>query len=576
MHRHLLKLVLSLPLFVYPLATALAEEAAAAPAGDGWSGPGFYLSWIKIASFWILFLIWVRTADWVNRDLEDVDLDYLHWNPIVTAPFFIAFLLSWVLPWYWASLALLFLTLVVPTTIYIIVRNKTVADSEKVFTPGHFRRLMSGKKEEPLSPHEMGPPLTLEAVATNTQEKNLKEIPARQHPGFLPARRIIADTLSRRGEIITMDMTANGITMRIMVDGVWFQSEPPPPEESFAAVDAMRILCGLNPQDRINRQQGQFLAKYQKTKLKGSFFSQGNPNMQRVYIKLEMDKCPFKTLDHLGMRQPLQERLRAQLAAEKGMFIFSAPDAAGLRTTCTVALNAADRYMREYLAIEEQSRRYEEIENVPPYVFNGANPDEIKEILRKVVHMDPNVIVFRDIPNGEILQLLAREAKDDNRLILTSTRAVDTAQAVMNLRGLQPVAEGFPEVLNGAICQRLVRRLCDQCKQAYPPQPQVLQQLGIPPGRVQAFYQPGQPNPDNPKEVCQQCGGIGYFGRIAVFEYLEMNDNLRQVLQQGADYQTFRNACIQSGMIPMQKEGVLLVASGVTSLQELTRVLQGR
>ena len=102
----------------------------------------------------------------------------------------------------------------------------------------------------------------------------------------------------------------------------------------------------------------------------------------------------------------------------------------------------------------------------------------------------------------------------------------------------------------------------------------MLQQLGIPAGRVQAFYRPPQPNPEQPKEQCQVCGAIGYFGRTAMFEVLTVGSTVRKALAAGAKLDIMRHAARKDGMKNFQEEGILLVASGVTSLPELTRVLK--
>ena len=120
----------------------------------------------------------------------------------------------------------------------------------------------------------------------------------------------------------------------------------------------------------------------------------------------------------------------------------------------------------------------------------------------------------------------------------------------------------------------MIRKLCDSCKEAYAPPPQILQQLGIPEGRVQAFYRPFQPNPQEPKEPCQVCGGIGYLGRTAIFELMVVGDAVRKVLADNPTPEVLRQAARKEGMKSLQEEGVLLVAKGVTSLPELMRVLK--
>ena len=105
---------------------------------------------------------------------------------------------------------------------------------------------------------------------------------------------------------------------------------------------------------------------------------------------------------------------------------------------------------------------------------------------------------------------------------------------------------------------------------SYAPTPQVLEQLKIPAGRVQAFYRP----PQQPEEVCEACGGIGYKGRTAVFELLVVDDDFRQALTAGAAPEQLLRVAQKSGFRNLQAEGIILVAKGVTSLPELMRVLK--
>ena len=123
---------------------------------------------------------------------------------------------------------------------------------------------------------------------------------------------------------------------------------------------------------------------------------------------------------------------------------------------------------------------------------------------------------------------------------------------------------------------RLVRKLCEKCKEAYPPPSEVLKQMGLPPGRIESFYRtPTKPiDPKHPDEVCDQCQGIGYLGRTAICELLVVDDSIREVLANQPKLDLLRNAARKAKHRTLQDEGLLLVARGVTSLQELLRVLK--
>ena len=113
-----------------------------------WRGDGYYLSWMKIAAVWLLFLAWVGVADWVNRDLDDTGLKWQLWNPIVVGGFMATMLLSWLIPWFWLNIFLVLAGAVAPVAAYVVFRNQQMPLHRKVLTPGHLRVLVLGEDED--------------------------------------------------------------------------------------------------------------------------------------------------------------------------------------------------------------------------------------------------------------------------------------------------------------------------------------------------------------------------------------------------------------------------------------------
>jgi type II secretory ATPase GspE/PulE/Tfp pilus assembly ATPase PilB-like protein len=155
-------------------------------------------------------------------------------------------------------------------------------------------------------------------------------------------------------------------------------------------------------------------------------------------------------------------------------------------------------------------------------------------------------------------------------LFISTVRAKDSAEALLRVLALGVPPAEFARGISAVFSQRLVRKLCEACKEAYAPAPQILKQLGIPEGRIQAFHRP----PQQPEEVCKECSGIGYKGRTAIFELLLVGDTVRKVLSTSPKLELLRKAARKDGMRSLQEEGILLVAKGVTSLPELMRVLK--
>ena len=211
----------------------------------------------------------------------------------------------------------------------------------------------------------------------------------------------------------------------------------------------------------------------------------------------------------------------------------------------------------------------EKIENCPVVTYSAAAGQTPDKVLLKVFREEPNVVVIRDLVNAETVSMICEEIAE-KRLFLSTIRAKDSVDALLRVLQLGVPPKEFSGAISAVIGQRLVRKLCEACKEAYTPTPQILGRLGIPEGRIQALHRP----PEQPEEVCQECGGVGYKGRTAVFEFLRVGDAVRKALATSPTSEALRQAARKDGMRSLQEEGILLVAKGVTSLPELMRVLK--
>ena len=301
---------------------------------------------------------------------------------------------------------------------------------------------------------------------------------------------------------------------------------------------------------------------------------QGTQTGERVIIEFEVKGVHLGTLDELGMRAKMQEQLKEVLNRKKGMMILSALPTGGLRTTTKVVLLGLDRFTREFSAVEDEGNRYDEVENVPVTTYNREN---LVEILARVFRTQPNVIVMRDLVDAKTLKMLCDELASEERFAISTVRAKDAVEALLRVYAIEkaPVPE-FRDQVSAVLSQRLVRKLCDKCKEPYAPSADVLKQLGLPPDRVKAFYRPPTAKADEDKrELCRECGGLGYLGQTAIFELLVVDDLMRKTLAASPKLDVLRAAARKSGMKSLQEEGILMVVRGATSLPELMRVLKG-
>ena len=231
-----------------------------------------------------------------------------------------------------------------------------------------------------------------------------------------------------------------------------------------------------------------------------------------------------------------------------------------------------DRYLRDFSSVEEHSQREPEVENVDIQTYNTATGQTPATILPTLMRKQPDVVIVRDLVNQQTLEFLCQQATDEV-LVLSTTRAKEAVESLLRVLLLKVPPADFAPIIKAVVNQRLIRKLCDACKEAYVPKAELLAKLGIPKGRIETLYREPQ-NRTEEEGICEKCNGIGYRGRTSIFELLVINDNLRDVLVKEPKLEVLRKAAKSGGHWSLQEEGIALVASGTTSLPELMRVLK--
>jgi hypothetical protein len=282
----------------------------------------------------------------------------------------------------------------------------------------------------------------------------------------------------------------------------------------------------------------------------------------------------------------MREKMREQLAeligpGAKGMVAFAALPENGLTATWVAALRSTDRLMRDFISVEPVGKREPYVENVDVTEFNPANNETPESKLPGSILKQPEVICLPDVASGKPLGIVCDWIVNEDKLSLVSIRAKEATDALARLLALKP-GDNFPKVIKAVLNQRLVRKLCETCREAVQPTPELLQRLGIPPGRVQVLFREKQPLPpgqEPPRKrgeplICPNCNGLGYKGRTAIYELLVVDDKLRQALAGQPTLDQLKQLARQAGNRTLQEEGILLVALGTTSIVELQRVLK--
>jgi type II secretory ATPase GspE/PulE/Tfp pilus assembly ATPase PilB-like protein len=516
------------------------------------------------------------------------------WNPIVALPFLIGFFLAVTIPIFIAGWAVALLMWLVPFVIYVVQRNGRVTGDKKVFTPQHLQHWFAnlGKKQpkqrEVKHAWQLGPEVDYHAVGPLQMENQQALIEARNSPAYVPSKYLLADALTQRTERIMLEYTATDVSVKYQIDGVWHNAAPKVDNKQpldrplgDAMLLAFKRLCHLKPQERRARQEGKMRVDFEGNKYDTTLQSQGTQTGERVVLGFTLVTKHIRTLEDLGMRDKVREQLNELIGpGHHGIVAFASLPGDGLSTTWQVALRSTDRLMRDFISVEPVNKREPDVENVDVNKIDASKGETVEGALPNLIRRQPEVICVPEIASGDALSKLAQWVKDEDKLVLVSTRAKDAPDTLLRLLALRPPVDILSEMLRGVAYVRLVRKLCEACREAYQPTPDLLQKLGIPAGRVHHLYrekqprQPGQERKRGEPEICPSCRGLGYKGRIGIFEILTLDDKLRQAVLKQSNIETIKKLSRAAGNRTLQEEGILLVALGTTSLTELQRVLK--
>ena len=598
-----------------------AQEAIAQPSGVVWPnntwvhpdlfrGHGFYFSLYKLLACLLLFFCWVKTADWVNQDLQFHRLQIHIWNPVVVGSFSLSLLLMWFIPYFWLGLLLLFAAYVGPVLTYVFYYRNPVVDSPlRVLTPAHLLFWSTRKlayigihinAKDPASEFEQEDhSVALLAVGGEmaTQDNQVATLTARQLPGYTVAVKLLTDAFERRASAVRLNCGKEA-KLSYQIDDIWHSLPSQSLETGRQIAEVLACLAfgnsGLSPQKQAEgtgqkaeftfrlRSFREFLGTIplnvtgQRDKFDG-YWEEIFPCMvsrkleehaDRWLVKLNREVAPFHTLPELGMRENTAATVTSALEKSDGMLLFSSLSGGGLTTTLNVALEGVDRYMRDFVSIEDKSQREPEIVNVDRRNYDSKSGQSPVDIIPSVSRSGADVIVCRNLVDTPSAKMLC-ELADRQHLVITTIPARDSVEALLRVLVLKVPAAVFAAAVSTVVHSRLIRILCEECREPYAPSPELLKKLGIPQGRIEHLFRPPT-NTDAP--TCNFCDGIGYRGRIGIYEVLTVTDSMRSILTNPKpQIEDLRKAARESDFQTELNHGKLIVARGITSVEELQR-----
>jgi len=545
-------------------------------------GPGFYLNFFKFVPIVLLYFLWAWTTSWIEADTHDpMDLkqNYSKWPIIAFLAFPIAVAMLWLIPFYIIGLILVLCAYFIPLFIYIGVRNADLVYTDKVLTAYHFGEIGNGLframgMKAPFNLHmdedeDPGPPLDFFPKVKADQIEPELILQARESEAYIPAREVVYDAIGRRATEITLEPGAEETAVRYRIDGVAHAAEPFDRETGDAVTTIFKILSALDVNERRKPQEGVMGAKYEGRDVELRIETSGSKGGEKVAMRI-LDAPTITKLDDLGMRPKLAAEIKEIMKRDLGLFVCCGPAGSGKTTTLYSCLREVDRLMTTVVSLEDIIEA--KVDNVQQIEIGHKPAESVANQLRSLIRTEPDMILVGELRDAEAATI-ACQAATSKCLMLSSVEANDAVSALFRILDLGVEPALLASALTAIMSQRLVRVLCESCKEPYKPKPELLKKANLPADKVDVFYRPPVPNPEEPREPCEDCGETHYVGRTGIFELLVMTDALRELVRENPSINAIKAEARKNGMFYLHEDGLRQVFQGRTSIDELRRIV---
>jgi general secretion pathway protein E len=570
--------------FVVVFGAALAHAAEPLPAilaqiPNMTRGTGMYLNLFKFVPVVVIYILWAWTTDWVEHDTKDLNnLRFGVWNSVVFFAGALGLVLALAIPIYFLGLGLLLLAYFIPLFTYVYARNQTVPDDQKVLTPYHFGELANdilhkfGMKaifnRDVGTVDRAGPPITfIGKTQGSTKEDPSRVRQAEESRSFMGAKELVYDAVLRRATDIHLEPTTEQLSVRYRIDGILHAAEPFDRPTGDAVVNVFKVLSAMDISEKRKPQDGSFGAKLQGRDLDFRVATSGSKAGEKLVMRILDNSAGITKMEDLGMRPKLVEQVRGLVTQPHGMFLCCGPTGAGKSTTLYASLREIDRYQKNIITVEDPIEYH--LDNITQMEVNTKAGQTFAAALRSILRQDPDVIMIGEIRDQETASI-ACQAANTGHMVFSTVHSNDAVTALFRLLDLGVEPFMIASALSGVMGQRLVRILCDVCKEPYKPKPEFLKKANLPVEKVDVFYR----RPENPEQVCQQCGGTGYFGRTGIYELLVLTETMKDMIRENPSINKIKAEARKNGMIYLQEDGLRQVIQGRTSIEELLRVVK--
>jgi type II secretory ATPase GspE/PulE/Tfp pilus assembly ATPase PilB-like protein len=400
----------------------------------------------------------------------------------------------------------------------------------------------------------------------NGKEVNLKAYGRLIDAGLVPAKDLITDALARRAEVIRVEPKGTSAAVALVVDGIAYPGHKLPKQEALAIVQMVKLLAGLDVKERKKPQRGGIKAEFENRKYELTVESIPVADGERLIVRAIDQKDKRETASEIGMSDDMKQRIR-DVSIGTGVLIVVGPSNSGVTTTLYALVRNVDSYIYTVMTVgDTQGRHLHHVSALEPQEGEDLNAKLVRAARREA-----NVILCDPLIDAAMAKTLF--AHHEAIMLMTEMKAKDTPGGLKQLVEWVGKPALVAEGLRGIVTQKLIRKLCPDCKQAYRPKSEFLKSIGLP-SSVSTLYRRPSSSEDSEAVECEKCGGSGFLGRTGMFEFLEMSEGMKEMVLEKAEAPAIRAQMKKDKMTTLQQDGLRLVAAGITSLEELQRVFK--
>lgn len=529
---------------------------------------GGYISLVKLAILAVLFFAWIPLVNWIHADSHAVGTNVNKWTGMIAATGAVALIVWLMVPIFAIGLLFYLIAVSAVSMVYVMHRNSKVSYSEQVLTANHIKGLfVSRGKKTKLAAKGMS------FITANGNEAPLPEPKSPEAAGYKMSCQVFEDCLWRRASDVLFRPEGPNYSVTYYIDGVATKQPPMPKEEVEALIRYLKQLADLDTNELRKPQTGTFKLARGSERIEWEVTTAGSTAGEKGRI-VKLQEYSLMKMDELGLTSKQLESMLPMREAESGLFIISGPEKSGITSTLYAMLRNHDPFLNNINTLEKTFAM--ELPNVTQHRFSlsDTGTTTYSRKLQTILRMGPDIVGIADCKDSQSAKLACAAVKD-KKVIYVTIKATSVMQALGKWLKLVSDKDLVAETLAGIANQRLFRQLCEECRQAYQPNQELLRKFNIPADKVKVLYRPGEIEYDKHGKplLCEKCQGTGFYGRSGVFETVVMNDKLKDEIKQAKSLQEMASHFRRAGMLYMQEQAIKKVAKGTTSINEIIRQL---